>query len=452
MSKYQMDMCHGNLARQVLVFAVPLVFSGLLQVLFHSADLMVVGRFASHHALAAVGATAALTWLMINIFIGMSVATNVITARCLGEKNRKNTSKVVHTSIAVSLAGGAFLAFIGICFSRFFLKLMDTPDEVIDMSTLYMQIYFAGMPVVMLYNFGSAVLRAAGDTKRPFYFLIISGIVNIILNLFFVICCGMDVGGVALATVISQAIAAGLILKVLTKMHGGCRFYWKKLHIYGESLKEIIRIGVPAGFQGACFSISSMLIQSSINSFGSEAIAGNTAAGQWEGFFFVAFGAFSQTAVSFAGQNLGGRQYKRIVESVKYCVYYCTAFAIAGTLLIWIFNYETLTFFNKNPEVIRWGILRYKVFMPLVFFGGLMEIFVGAMRGLGYSLGPTIVMIFGACIFRIVWVVTIFKYFHSMAVLILSYPVSWILISVIMIFYFRKAMQKYQNANNFCFF
>lgn len=436
-------MCRGNLAEQVAVFAVPLVFSGLLQVLFHSADLMVVGRFASHHALAAVGATGALTWLMINIFIGMSVATNVMTARYIGEKNRKETSRMVHTSIFVSLAGGGFLAVVGLFCSRFFLKLMDTPDDVIDMSTLYMQIYFGGMPVVMLYNFGSAVLRAAGDTRRPFYFLIISGIVNVLLNLFFVIVCGMDVGGVALATVISQGLAAFFVLIVLRKMTGGCRLVWQKLRLHWKSLKEIVTIGVPAGFQGACFSIASMLIQSSINSFGSESVAGNAAAGQWEGFFFVAYGAFSQTAVSFVGQNLGGKKYKRIVQSIKYCVLYCVIPALVGSLLLWIFREESLALFNKNQEVIRWGIVRYKVFLPLVFVGGLMEIFTGAMRGLGYSLGPTIVMIFGVCILRIVWVMTVFKYFHSLEVLIFSYPLSWVVISVIMIMYFRKAMKKY---------
>ena len=436
-------MCHGPLKKQVLVFAVPLVFSGLLQVLFHSADLMVVGRFASHHALAAVGATGALTWLMINIFIGMSVATNVMTARYIGEKNIKETSKTVHTSIFISLAGGGLLAFIGIVFSRFFLKMLDTPDEVIDMSTLYMQIYFGGMPVIMLYNFGSAVLRAAGDTKRPFYFLVIGGVINVILNLIFVIGCGMDVGGVALATVISQGISAFLIMKVMRKMTGGCRFNWKRLRMHWNSFKEIVRIGVPAGFQGACFSIASMLIQSSINSFGSEAIAGNAAAIQWEAFFFVAYGAFSQTAVSFVGQNLGGKQYKRIVQSVKYCAIQCVVSAVICTLLLWIFREESLLLFNKNPEVIKWGILRYKVFLPLLFFGGLMEIFTGAMRGLGYSIGPTVIMIFGVCILRIIWVMTAFKWTHSMVILIMSYPISWVLISVIMIFYFYKVMQKY---------
>ena len=444
-NKYKMDMCHGNLSRQVWVFAVPLVFSGLLQVLFHSADLMVVGRFASHHALAAVGATGPLTWLLINIFIGMSVATNVMTARYIGEKNRKETSRMVHTSIFISLAGGVFLAFVGVLFSRVFLKWLDTPDEIIDKSTLYMQIYFSGMPVIMLYNFGSAVLRAAGDTRRPFYFLIISGIINVLLNLFFVISCKMDVGGVALATVLSQALSAWLILRVLRKTTGSCRFVWKKMRLHWASFKDIIRIGVPAGFQGACFSIASMLIQSSINSFGSEAIAGNAAAVQWEAFFFVAYGAFSQTAVSFVGQNLGGKQYKRIIQSVKYCVIQCVTMSVICTILLWIFREESLALFNKNTEVIQWGILRYKVFLPILFVGGLMEIFTGAMRGLGYSLGPTIVMIFGACIMRIIWVMTVFKWTHSMVLLLLTYPISWVLISAVMIYYFIKVMRKYPH-------
>ena len=443
-AKYQMDMCHGNLAKQIIIFAVPLVMSGLFQVLFHSADMVVVGRFASHLALAAVGAVGPLSWLLVNIFIGMSVATNVMIARYLGEKNRHEVSKMVHTSIFVSLAGGVLLAIVGVFCSRTFLRWLDTPEEVIGMSTLYMQIYFGGMPLIMLYNFGSAVLRAAGDTRRPFYFLIISGIINVILNLLFVIGFGMDVGGVALATVISQGVAAWMILRVMYKMHKGCRFVWKKLYLHWKSFKEIIWIGVPAGFQSACFSIASLLIQSSINSFGSEAIAGNAAAIQWEGLFFVAFGAFSQTAVSFVGQNLGGKQYARIVKSIKYCVIYCMIFSVAGTLLLWLSAEDSLSVFNKNPEVIKWGIMRYKVFLPLLFVGGLMEIYTGAMRGLGYSIGPTIVMIFGVCIFRILWIMTVFKWYHSMAILIASYPISWVIIAVWMFFYFRKVMRQYQ--------
>lgn len=440
-------MCKGPLGRQIIIFAIPLMMAGLLQTCFHAADLMVVGRFASHSALAAVGATTSLTWLIINIFIGMSVGTNVMVARYLGEKKRKEVSRCVHTSIYVSLAGGVFLALFGCVTARMFLKMLATPADILDKATLYMQIYFGGMPIIMLYNFGSAIMRAAGDTQRPFYFLIIGGIINLILNLFFVIVCKMDVVGVAVATVVSQGVSAWLILKVLSKMHDGCRFKWKNLKISIKNLKEIMWIGVPTGVQSSCFSFSNIIIQSSINMFGTDAIAGNTAAWQWEGLFFVAFGALGTTAVSFVSQNLGGKQHKRILRSVKYCAGIAMIFAIAASFLLYIFKEPALAIFNNNPEVLEWGYIRFKIMLPFFWAGGLMEIFIGGIRGFGHSVAPSIIMIIGVCVFRVIWVFTIFKLSPTMPTLLWSYPISWMLIAAVTAFYYIAIIKKQHIAD-----
>ncbi|MBR2508965.1 MAG: MATE family efflux transporter [Lentisphaeria bacterium] len=442
-----MDMCHGPLGRQIIVFTIPLVLTGLLQTFFHAADLMVVGRFASHKALAAVGATTSLTWLMINVFIGLSVGTNVMVARYLGGKNRKEVSRSVHTSVYISLAGGIFLALFGILCSKFFLKLLGTPDDILNMATLYMQIYFAGMPIIMLYNFGSAILRAAGDTQRPFYFLIIGGIINVLLNLFFVIVCKMDVAGVAIATVISQAVSVWLMLNVMYKMQEGCRFTWKNLRITRKNLKEIMWIGIPTGIQGACFSFSNIIIQSSINKFGTDAIAGNTAAWQWEGLFFVAFMSLGTSVVSFVSQNLGGKQYKRITRSVNYCSFLAVGFAVFMTIMLFIFKEQSLAIFNKNPEVIEWGYTRFNILLPFIWAGGLMEVYIGGIRGMGYSITPSIIMVLGACVFRIAWVFTFFKMSPTMPMLLWSYPISWVLIAAVTGVYFLMIIKKHHITN-----
>ena len=442
-----MDMCHGPLGKQIIIFTIPLVLTGLLQTFFHAADLMVVGRFASHKALAAVGATTSLTWLMINIFIGLSVGTNVMVARYIGERKRKEVSRSVHTSVYISLAGGIFLALFGIFSARFFLKLLGTPADILEQATLYMQIYFSGMPVIMFYNFGSAILRAAGDTKRPFYFLVIGGIINVLLNLFFVIVCKMDVAGVAIATVVSQAVSGWLILKVMYKMQDGCRFRWKNLLVTRKNLKEIMWIGIPTGIQGACFSFSNIIIQSSINMFGTDAIAGNTAAWQWEGLFFVAFMSLGTAVVSFVSQNLGGKQYKRITRSVTYCSYMAVGFAVFLTIFLLIFKEWSLSIFNNNPEVVEWGVSRFNIVLPFIWAGGLMEVYIGGIRGMGYSITPSIIMILGACVFRVVWVFTVFKWSQTLPTLLWSYPISWGMIAAVTGIYFLMIVKKQHIAD-----
>ena len=446
-SKYQMDMCRGPLKKQIITFAVPLVFTGLLQIFFHAADLMVVGRFASYRALAAVGSTGSLTMLIINVFLGISIGTNVLVARYLGEKNRKEVSRTVHTAILAALLGGVGLGLFGITMARTFLSFMSTPDDVIDMAALYMQVYFVGMPVVLLYNFGSSIMRAAGDTKRPFYFLVIGGVINVLLNLFFVLVCGMDVGGVALATIISQAVSAGMILQALSHMGEGCRFCWKKLHIEWKNLREMLWLGVPAGFQSSCFSLANILIQSSLNSFGSEVMAGSAASVQWEGFLFATSTALGHTMVSFTGQNLGGKQYMRIRQSVRYGLIFSIFVTLFLSGMLLLFAEPLLSLFNKNPEVIKWGLARFWITLPLQWVCSIMEIETGALRGLGCSIGPTLIMIFGICIFRIIWLWTIFKAVPTFAVLVWSFPISWMIVCVAAGVYLWYMLKKYPAEN-----
>lgn len=426
-SKYQIDMCRGPLGKQIVIFTVPLILSGILQMLFHSADLIIVGRFASHQALAAVGATGSLTSLIVNIFIGLSVGTNVLVARYIGEKNRSKLFQTTHTAIFVSLAGGVLLAALGLLVAKPILQQMDTPDDVIDMSVLYMKIYFSGMPLIMLYNFGSAILRASGDTKRPFYFLVFSGIINVLLNLFFVLVCRWDVGGVATATVISQAIAAVLVLRVLVTEKSGCRIRLNMLKIDWKILREMMWFGIPAGFQSSCFSIANIMIQTALNGFGSEALAGYTAAATWEAVGYVTGNAFGQAATSFVSQNFGGRQYGRIRQTVKYCAVFSAGMLFVISSLLLIFADPALALFNAELSVIRWGMLRFSIILPFQFVSGIMETLVGALRGLGHVAIPTVIMICCICIFRIIWLSVVFPNWHTMAALIWSYPISWLL-------------------------
>lgn len=426
--KYQMDMCHGPLFKQIIIFTVPLIFANALQHFFHLADLVIVGRFASHLALAAVGATTSLTNLIICIFLGMSVGTNVLAARYIGEKNRKQTSRTLHAAIAFSLTGGVVLAFFGIIFAEYFLKLMNTPQDILKLATLYMRIYFVGMPIILLYNFGSSIMRAAGDTKRPFYFLLIGGIINVLLNMFFVIVCKMSVAGVAIATVISQGVSALLILQTMKKMDNGCRFKWKNLRIHWKNLKEIMYIGVPAGFQSACFSVSNILIAAALNSFGAGVIAGNTAASQVESLLFVINSSFGHAVITFVGQNFGGKQYKRIRKTVKYSLFTSVSIMVVLVLILWNFKTGVLSLFNTEPEVIKWGLVRFCIMMPFLWVSSIMEMFVNALRGLGYSIAPTLIMISGICVFRIIWIETIFRMNPQVKVIIASYPVSWAMV------------------------
>ena len=428
---YEINMTEGPLLRKLIQFSIPLALSGVLQLLFNAADIVVVGRFAGPQALAAVGSTGALNMLIINLFMGLSIGVNVLCARYYGAGQGKDLSETVHTAILIAGISGFILIFLGIGLSRPLLEMMDTPPDVIDHSVLYMRIIFAGMPAGMLYNFGSAVLRSVGDTQRPLYFLLTAGVINVLLNLFFVIVLHMGVAGVALATVISQCISCTLVIICLIKSDGPYKLFIKQLRIYPRKLLDIARIGIPAGIQSSMFSISNVLIQSTINSFGSIAMAGSTAAGNIEGFLFTALDAFTQGAQSFVGQNYGAKKMDRVKKVVSMCLGLVAGLALVLGVCAYLAAEPLLGIYTSDPAVVDYG--KQRMFINSVFYFTIvpMNVCVGAMRGMGYSMLPMIDTIFGTCVLRVVWVYTVFAMFPSWTVLFTSYPVSWTLTGVL---------------------
>ena len=427
-SKYEIDMTNGSLFPKIILFSLPLILSGILQLAFNAADLIVVGQYSSDaSALAAIGDTSSLINFFINVIVGVSVGSNVVVARYIGAGKDKDVHDAVHTSIAVCLLLGVIVGILGIIFSRPILAAMDTPDNVIDLSVLYINIYFIGLPTSMVYNFGSAILRSAGDTKRPLIYLTISGVVNVLLNLLFVIGLGMTVEGVALATIISQALSAVLVARCLMKTDASYKLILKDLRINFGILKKILQIGLPAGVQGMIFSLSNILIQSSVNFFGDTAMAGNTACQSLEGFVYTSMNAVYQTTLSFTSQNYGAGKLKRIKKILLECIILVT---IVGLVLgngVYIFGHFFLSLYRSEEDVIAMGMVRLSVICTLYCTCGLMEVFCGVLRGLGYGIMPMIVSLIGACGFRIFWIYTIFQQHHTLRVLYWSYPISWIL-------------------------
>lgn len=424
---YEIDMCNGPLVGKILLFAFPLMLSSVLQLLFNAADIVVVGRFTGAEALAAVGATSALINLLVNVFMGLSIGTNVLTAQGYGARNEKGVQDTVHTSIMLSLVCGVLLIVIGVFLAAPLLELMGTPDNVLGHAALYMRIYFIGMPALLVYNFGAAILRAVGDTRRPLYYLLFSGIINVILNLIFVIIFKMGVAGVATATVVSETISAGLVLRCLMKSEGMFQLHMGKLRIKKQKALQIVRIGLPAGLQGAIFAISNVLIQSSINSFGSVAMAGNTAAGNLEGFVYTSMNAVYQTNLSFTSQNMGAGNWKRMKKILGICLVFVSVVGLVMGRGFVFFGHQLLGIYSSDPEVIQYGINRMQVICGTYLLCGIMDVLVGSMRGMGYSFVPMIVSLVGACGLRILWIFTVFQWHRSLFVLYLSYPITWIL-------------------------
>ena len=445
-NKYQIDMCHGPLFSKIVFFTLPLMMTNLLQLLFHAADLIVIGQFAPGEALAAVGATNGLTVLVLNIFFGLGTGINVLVARYTGAKNPEMVSRNVHTAVAVAIYWGIAMAIIGILISKPMLRLMATPEKIIDQAALYMWIYCAGMPFVIFYNFGSAILRAVGDTKRPMIYMLIAGIINVLLNLFFVLVFKMDVAGVALATKLSNVVSAYLVFRVLKNSPGAIKLIKSKIKIHADSLKEMLRIGLPSAIQGACYSISNITIQSSVNSFGWQAIAGNTAAQSLEGLVYVACSSLFYSAISFTGQNHGAKKYKRIIHSIFYCIICTVSAAFIVGFSILLFGRTLLGVYNNDPNVIEWGWTRLKILLTTYCLCGIMDVISGSLRGLGHSVKPMIVTLFGVCAFRVLWVFKIFPNYRTMSSLIFSYPVSWILVitlnGLMLTFICRKMLKK----------
>lgn len=426
-ARYEIDMCSGSILKKMILFAVPLMCSGVLQLLFNAADVIVVGKFAGDNSLAAVGSTTSLIGLLTNLFIGLSVGGNVLTAHFYGAKQEKELQETVHTAITLSLISGVILTIVGVFGAETVLNWMDTPPEVLDKAVLYLRIYFAGMTATMVYNFGSAILRAIGDTKRPLYFLFTAGIINIVLNLYFVIRWKMDVAGVGLATVISQCISAVLVIRCLMKERPEIRLHLKKLRLVPDKFRRILQIGLPAGLQGTLFSLSNVVIQSSVNSFGATIVAGNSAALNIEGFGYTAMNAFHQAAISFTGQNIGAKKYERvnrILTSALLCVV-CVGLGFAA--LMFVRGEWFLGLYSSNETVIQAGMVRLRIITATYFIAGMMDVFVGALRGLGYSVFPMIVSLIGVCGLRLLWVSTVFKIeaWHTPMGIYLTYPLSW---------------------------
>lgn len=425
--KYEIDMCNGPLFGKILLFYIPLMLSGILQLLFNAADIVVVGRFAGSDSLAAVGSTSSLINLLVNLFIGLSVGANVLVARFYGAGQKKELEEMVHTAVMTSFVSGCILIIAGVGLAGPALRLMGTPANVINKAILYMRIYFIGMPFTMAYNFGSAILRAAGDTRRPLYYLLTAGIINVILNLIFVIVFSMGVAGVAAATVISQAVSSLLVLRCLLRTDGLYKIELKKLRIVPDKLLKMLQIGLPAGLQGILFSLSNVLIQSSVNSFGSIAMAGNTAASNIEGFVYTSMNAFYQTAISFTSQNYGAKNYRRIGKILVICQLCVFGVGLVLGNTAYLFSGTLLKLYSTETEVIKYGMLRMSIICTTYFLCGMMDTMVGALRGLGYSVLPMLVSLTGACLFRILWIYLVFSRYRTLECLYYSYPISWAL-------------------------
>lgn len=421
------DMCSDSLFKNIFLFSMPLMATSLLQLLYNAADVIVVGRYAGQEALAGVGTSGALINLVLNLFIGLSGGVAVVMARAVGAKNDNDIHKVVHTAITLSLIAGVFLTVFGTLFAKDFLHLMDVPEDVLPQAKIYVQIMFLGMIPSMIYNFGSGLLRSKGDTKRPLYIISISGIINVVLNLFFVLNFGMKADGVGLATIISQAFSAVMILIILVRQKDSSKLSFKKLRIYGKQMRMILIIGIPAGVQGMVFSFSNVIIQSGVNSFGSAVIAGCAATGNIEGFMYMALNTFFQASMTFISQNVGAKQYERIGKIVKYCFLYVIMFSVIIALIAVFAGKPLLRFYCPNQsEAVNSGYIRLVIIGCTYVFCGLMEVMSGALRGMGASFSSMIASIAGVCGIRMVWLFTVFKAFHSIETLFISYPVSWI--------------------------
>lgn len=426
---YAINMCSGRIMPKMLLFAIPVMLSSILQLLFNAMDIIVVGRFAGDNSLAAVGSNSSLIGLMTNLFIGISIGTNVLVSRYFGSKDDEGISKAVSTSILIAVISGIFLTLTGVVFARNILILMRTPAEILSLATLYLVIYFFGMTPMMIYNFGAAVLRASGDTRRPLFYLSAAGVINVILNLFFVIYLHLDVAGVAIATVISQCVSALLVLRCLSREAGPMHFSLKGARIDFDNLLKILRIGIPAGLQGVLFSFSNVVIQSSINTFGAVVMAGSSASDNIETFVYFSTSAFYQATISFTSQNMGAGKIDRVYKVHKTGMICSAAVALTFGLAIVIFSHPLLGIYTSSEAVKTVGIERLHVIIMAYALCGFMEVTGGVMRGIGYSVLPTVVTLLGVCVFRVIWVVGLLSIpaFHSVITVYLSYPVSWTL-------------------------
>ena len=449
MKKSAQSMLQGPLFWSILQYTVPIILTSVLQLLFNAADLVVVGRFCGSISVAAVGATGSITHLLVNFFVGLSVGAGVTVAHALGSREDQVVHRTVHTALPTALISGVILTVVGISFAESFLSLMGTPENVLALSTVYMKIYFAGITFTMIYNFCAAILRAVGDTKSPLIFLSASGVVNVVLNLIFVTVLHMNVAGVALATAISQALSAIAVVIVLMKRTDACRLELRKMQFYRVQLMKMLRIGLPAGIQSSLFSISNVLIQSSVNSFGDIFMSGNAASQNIEGFLYVTLNSFHQTAVNFVGQNMGAGQYRRVKKILWICLGCVTMVGLTLGLTIWGFGEHLLSIYiTDSAQAISYGMIRMSFLAIPYFICGLMDVSTGALRGMGASFTPMLISVLGVCGIRIGWVMTVFQIprFHTPQCLFLSYAISWAVTFLIQMAAFRHIYKKHTCA------
>ncbi len=435
-------MCGGPLFKNILMFALPIMAMNLLQLLFNAADMVIAGRFSGKEALAAVGATGSLINLIVNFFMGLSVGTSVVVAQEYGANKSEDISRSVHTSLYISIISGLFVMAIGLILCEPLLVLMGTPEDILPLSVLYMKIYFLGIPASMVYNFGAAILRAIGDSRRPMYYLVLSGIVNVILNVFFVTVLHMGVDGLAWATNIAQYLAMVLILMYLIRSDGAIRFVPRKLRIDREKFKRIVKIGLPAGLQSLLFSISNVLIQSAINSFGSAMVAASSAASNIEGFVGTAMNAYYNAAITFAGQNMGAKKYGRIDTVARVCTALIFATWVILSGLTMLFARPLLAIYTSDANIIELGVMRINVMMIAYFSCGIMNVFPGVTRGMGFSILPMICTLVGACLMRILWLWTFFAWYPTVVMLFVCYPITWTLAGIGQVATFLYARRK----------
>ena len=448
--KYEIDMCNGSIMDKLISFSFPLMLSGILQLMFHAVDIVVVGRFTGSRALAAVGSTTALINTFTNLFIGVSLGANVMAARFYAAGREKEMSETVHTAITFAAVSGVVMTAAGVLFSRVALEWMATPSDVIDLSTLYMRIYFLGMPFFMLYNYGAAVLRAVGDTKRPLFFLFISGVINIGLNLLLVIVFHMGVAGVAIATVISQLISCILVLRCLYCSEGSYQLRFSKLSMKGKYLKQIFQVGIPAGIQSTVINFSNVLLQSSVNSFGKTAMAGYTAADNIFGFLYVIVNSFTQACMSFTSQNYGVRKWKRMDRVLVDCVILSVTVTFCCGSLVYFFGPNLLHIYTADSEVVQCGMEILLYTTVTYFICGIMDLLPGALRGMGFSAVPMILSVVGTVGTRIVWIYGLFPKHRSLSFLFISYPVSWMLtivLQLICLYFVRRRVHEHSKGN-----
>lgn len=446
-NNHEIDMVRGPVMRKMLRFSLPLMISSILQILFNAADIIVVGRFAGDHSLAAVGSTTSLINLLVNLFIGLSIGANVTAARYYGARKPDHLKDTVHTAMALSLFSGILLTAVGILGSRQILVWMQTPDEVVDLAALYLRVYFLSMTGVMAYNFGASILRAIGDTRRPMYYLAFSGVVNVVLNLVFVILFNMDVAGVGAATAISQWISAVLVIRCLMREDGAMRLVLRRLHISRDKLIAIVKIGLPAGVQGLIFSLTNVLIQASINSFGAVIVAGNSASANIENFIYFPMNAFYQATISFTSQNVGAKRISRVDKILARGAICAIGIGLLTGLLELAFGPALLGIYSSSGPVVAAGMRRLRILAPTYALCGAMDVMVGALRGMGYSVVPMLVSLVGVCGLRVLWIATLFQLpqFHTLEMLYLTYPITWgvtVTAHIITFFVLRKRLRE----------